>query len=118
MRELNCQLSLQTLKLPHFYRKITFNTLIHLSLHRSRSFPSAPTLPPKVSNILDTAKLLSTFFSKMLYFSKRNKKKASDAATAEKIILPHSYSMTAPMPIYLKLFYLPFPFSSSPPSPF
>ena len=80
-------------------RKITLNTLIHSSLHRSRSFPSAPTLPAKVSNILDTAKLLATFFSKMLYFSKKDKKKASDAATAEKIKLPHSYSMTAPMAI-------------------
>ena len=28
----------------------------------------------------------------MLYFSQKDKKKASDAATAEKIILPHSYS--------------------------
>ena len=37
--------------------------------------------------------------TKMLNFSKRDKKKASDAATAEKIKLPHSYSMTAPMPI-------------------
>jgi hypothetical protein len=43
-------------------RKITLNTLIHLSLHRSRSFPSAPTLTAKVSNILDTAKLLAMFF--------------------------------------------------------
>ena len=43
---------------------------------------------------------------------------ASDAATAEKIKLPHFYSMMAPMPIYLKLFYLPFPFSSSSPFPF
>lgn len=49
--------------------------------------------------ILDTAKLLATFFSKMLYFSQKDKKKASDATTAEKIKLPHSYSMTAPMPI-------------------
>ena len=62
MREPNCILSLQTLKLPHFYRKITLNTLIHLSLHRSRSFPSAPTLTAKVSIIPDTAKLLAMFF--------------------------------------------------------
>ena len=107
MRELNCQLSLQTLKLPHFYRKITFNTLIHLSLHRSRSCPSAPTLTAKVSNILDTAKLLATFLSEELDFSEKDKKKASDGATAKKIALPHSYFMTAPMPIYLKLFYPP-----------
>ena len=107
MRELNCQLSLQTLKLPHFYRKITFNTLIHLSLHRSRSFPSAPTLTAKVSNIIDTAKLFAIFFSEELYFSKKDKKKASDGATAEKITLPHSYSMTASMPIYFKLTYPP-----------
>ncbi len=101
MRELNCQLSLQTLKLPHFYRKITFNTLIHSSLHRSRSFPSAPTLTAKVSNILDTAKLLATFLSEELDFSEKDKKKASDGSTAKKIALPHSYFMTVPMPINL-----------------
>ena len=43
-------------------RKITLNTLIHSSLHRSRSFPSAPTLTAKVSNIPDTAKLFAMFF--------------------------------------------------------
>ena len=107
MRELNCQLSLQTLKLPHFYRKITFNTLIHSSLLHSRSFPSAPTLTAKVSNILDTAKLLATFLSEELDFSKKDKKKASDCTTTEKIALPPSDSMTASMPIYLKLFYPP-----------
>ena len=107
MRELNCQLSLQTLKLPHFYRKITFNTLIHLSLLRSRSFPSAPTLTAKVSNILDTAKLLATFLSEELDFSEKDKKKASDCTTTEKKALPPSDSMTASMPIYLKLFYPP-----------
>lgn len=101
MRELNCQLSLQTLKLPHFYRKITFNTLIHSSLLHSRSFPSAPTLTTKVSNILDTAKLLATFLSEILHFSEKDKKKAPDGATAEKIALPHSYFMTVPMPINL-----------------
>ena len=61
MREPNCIFSLQTLKLPHFYRKITFNTLIHSSLHRSRSFPSTPTLTAKVSNIPYTAKLVAMF---------------------------------------------------------
>ena len=55
-------LSKQISKLPHFYSRITFNTLIHLSLHRSRSFPPAPTLTAKVSYILDTAKLLAMFF--------------------------------------------------------
>ena len=93
MRELNCQLSLQTLKLPHFYRKITFNTLIHLSLHRSRSFPPAPTLTAKVSNILDTAKLLATFLSEELDFSEKDKKKTSNGATAKKIALPHVYDV-------------------------
>jgi len=43
-------------------RKITLNTLILSSLQRSRSFPSAPTLTAKVSNIPDTAKLLAMFF--------------------------------------------------------
>ena len=82
-------------------RKITLNTLIHLSLHRSRSFPPAPTLTAKVSNILDTAKLLATFLSEILHFSEKDKKKASDGSTAKKIALPHSYFMTVPMPINL-----------------
>ena len=69
------------------------------SLYRSRSFPSAPTLTAKVSIILDTAKLLATFLSEILHFSEKDKKKASDGTTTEKIALPHSYSMTAPMPI-------------------
>lgn len=42
--------------------------LIHLSLHRSRSFPSAQTLTAKVSNILDTAKLFAFFLSLGLDF--------------------------------------------------
>uniref|UniRef100_UPI004026A6AA hypothetical protein n=1 Tax=Segatella hominis TaxID=2518605 RepID=UPI004026A6AA len=50
-------------------------TLIHLSLHRSRSFPSAPTPTAKVSNILDTAKLLATFFLKCSIFLKRIRKR-------------------------------------------
>jgi len=68
-----------------------------LSLHRSRSFPSAPTLPAKVSNVLDTAKLLAMFF----YLEGR--KEALNAAIAERKILPHFYSMATiqcPMPIY------------------
>ena len=72
-----------------------------MSLHRSRSFPSAQTLTAKVSNILDTAKLLATFLSEELDFSEKDKKKASDGATAEKIALPHSYFMTVPMLINL-----------------
>ena len=83
------------MKLPHFYRKITFNTLIHSSLLHSRSFPPAPTLTIKVSNILDTAKLFAIFLSEELDFSEKDKKKASDCTTTEKIALPHSYSMTA-----------------------
>ena len=99
-------------------RKITLNTLIHLSLHRSRSFPATPTLTAKVSNILDTAKLLTTFFFKMLNFSEKVMKMTSKAATAEKIILPHFYSMTVPMSIYLKLSLLSFLPRSSLPSLF
>ena len=72
-----------------------------MSLLRSRSFPSTPTLTAKVSNILDTAKLLATFLSEILHFSEKDKKKASDGATAEKIALPHSYFMTVPMLINL-----------------
>ena len=96
MREPNCILSLQTLKLPHFYRKITLNTLIHSSLQRSRSFPSAPTLSAKVSNILDTAKLFATFLS-------RKDKKALNTAIAEGKTLPHPYSVAISMPYVLIL---------------
>lgn len=53
-------------------------------------------LSTKVSNILDTAKLLAMFLS-------RRTKKALNAAIAERKILPHFYSMATiqcPMPIY------------------
>ena len=50
------------LKLPHFYLWTTFNTLIHSSLHRSRSFPSTPTLNAKLSNISNTPNFLRCFY--------------------------------------------------------